>query len=93
MQLLDLTLPTPRRTWLWTKPCWKKRKPAQRLVETLRFWEPPRPLVVVGRGSRVESEVDAEQCMDSTYPSCTAPVADAIVTAPGCLYVRGDSQL
>lgn len=55
-------------------------------VEVLRLWEPQRPIVVIGRSSRVEVEVDIEACRDAGVPIVRrASGGAAIVTAPGCL--------
>jgi len=52
----------------------------------LRLWEPDRPMVVVGRGSKVQDEVDLPRCRQEGVPvlrRCSGGAA--VVGAPGCL--------
>ena len=52
----------------------------------LRIWETDRPIVVVGRGSRVEREVVLEACRREGVPIVRRPSGGAaIVSGPGCL--------
>ncbi|MHB8969193.1 MAG: lipoate--protein ligase family protein [Pirellulaceae bacterium] len=54
--------------------------------EVLRLWEPSRPLVVVGRSSRVTVEVNEMACAQAGIPilrRCSGGAA--VVTGPGCL--------
>ncbi len=54
--------------------------------ETLRLWEEPLPVVIVGRGSRVEAEVDLEACRQrkiAVLRRCSGGCA--VVAGPGCL--------
>lgn len=54
--------------------------------EVLRLWEPRRPLVVVGRGSNVNAEVNLDQCRrDGVSVVRRASGGAAIVAGPGCL--------
>ena len=43
--------------------------------EILRLWEPPQPLVVVGRSSQVAVEVQPDECRRRAFPSCGEPAA------------------
>ena len=55
-------------------------------TELLHLWEPDEIVVVVGRGSRVEQEVNVEHCRQRGIPilrRCSGGAA--IVTGPGCL--------
>lgn len=55
-------------------------------VEYLRLWEAPAPLVVIGRSSRVEEEVDRAACALAGVPILRRPSGGAaIVAGPGCL--------
>lgn len=57
-----------------------------RLVEVLRLWEPRAPFVVLGRGSRIEQEVDLEGCERLGVPVLRrASGGAAVVVGPGCL--------
>lgn len=59
---------------------------AGRPMETLRLWEPARPMVVVGRSSRLGNEVRHDLCRRREIPvlrRCSGGAA--IVTGPGCL--------
>jgi lipoate---protein ligase len=86
MQLLDLTLPTPQENLALDEALLEEAEASAAPIETLRFWESSRPLVVVGRGSRVEGEVDAEQCARLDIPILRRTSGGgAIVAAPGCL--------
>ncbi|MBL8829851.1 MAG: lipoate--protein ligase family protein [Planctomycetaceae bacterium] len=54
--------------------------------EFLRLWEPDRPLVVIGRSSRFEIEVDRAACERRQIPVLRRSSGGAaIVTGPGCL--------
>jgi lipoate-protein ligase A len=57
-----------------------------REFEILRLWEPARPVVVIGRSSRVAQEVDVEAChaAGATIVRRTSGGA-AIVSGPGCM--------
>src|SRR4051812_4713002 len=54
--------------------------------ETLRFWECVRPVVVVGRGGRIEEQVRVAECKADgvdTLRRCSG--GGAVVLGPGCL--------
>ncbi len=54
--------------------------------ELLRLWEPARPIVVLGRSSRIAQEVDVEACQrDGAAIVRRASGGATIVTGPGCL--------
>jgi lipoate-protein ligase A len=54
--------------------------------EILRLWEPNRPVVVLGRSSRVAQEVNLDACRAAGVPIVRRASGGAtIVTAPGCL--------
>lgn len=54
--------------------------------DVLRLWEPSSTFVVVGRGSRLECEVDVAECLRQQIPILRrASGGAAIVTGPGCL--------
>jgi lipoate-protein ligase A len=90
MQLIDLTLPTPKRNLAFDEAC------LQRLGETdgaahtepeaLRFWESPTLAVVLVRGGDVATEVHEEACVSEKIPILRrASGGGAVVLGPGCL--------
>lgn len=85
MRLLDLTLPTPEQNlgldeWLLEQAI------AGQTGEVLRLWEPPTPVVVMGRSTRAEQEVDLAACRQHGVPVLRRVSGGAtIVTGPGCL--------
>jgi lipoate-protein ligase A len=79
MRHLDLTLPTPEENLALAEAADDGR-------ETLRLWEFPRPVVVVGRSSRVAAEVRVEACRQLGVPILRRTSGGAaIVAGPGCL--------
>jgi lipoate-protein ligase A len=58
----------------------------RRRGETLRLWQFERPVVVIGRGSKIAGEVDLGYCQANQIPvlrRCSGGAA--IVAGPGCL--------
>jgi lipoate-protein ligase A len=54
--------------------------------EVLRIWEFAAPTVVIGRGSRLAAEVDADACAAAEIPVLRRTTGGlAIVAGPGCL--------
>ena len=86
MRLLELTLPTPPENLALDEALLDEAEDAGRPCETLRFWEPAAPMVVVGRSSRVGQEVDRAACARLGIPILRRPSGGAAVVAgPGCL--------
>jgi len=86
MQLLDLTLPTAAENLALDEALLEEAESAARAVETLRFWEPAEPLVVVGRSSHIASEVRVDACRNLGIPVLRRISGGAaVVTGPGCL--------
>lgn len=82
MRLLDLTLPTPAENLALDEALLLDSGG----LETLRFWAPTAPLVVLGRSSRVTEEVDAAICNTMQVPLLRRVSGGAtILTGPGCL--------
>jgi len=55
-------------------------------LETLRLWESPQPLVVIGRSSRLATEVQVDACGALDIPILRRVSGGAAVVAgPGCL--------
>src|SRR5262245_499032 len=85
MKLLELTLPTPAENVALDEALLEAVE-AGELSDVLRFWESPRPMVVVGRSSRVGSEVDLAACREAGVPVLRrASGGAAVVGGPGCL--------
>jgi len=86
MQHLELTLPTPAENLALDEALleWGEEEPSQR--EVLRLWESPEPMVVVGRSSRVQKEVNESTCSERRIPILRRSSGGATVVAgPGCL--------
>jgi lipoate-protein ligase A len=83
---LDLTLPTPAENVALDEALvdWcEEERPDE---EVLRIWESDRPMVVVGRSSRVGQEVDDAACRELEIPIIRRSSGGAaIVAGPGCL--------
>ncbi|NIL96173.1 MAG: lipoate--protein ligase family protein [Planctomycetales bacterium] len=79
-------MPTPAENIALDEALLMEAEQGGRQAELLRVWEPPDPLVVVGRGSSVSREVDVEACWSDEVPifrRCSG--GTAIVAARGCL--------
>jgi lipoate---protein ligase len=86
VKLLDLTLPTPEENLALDEALLDEAEAAGEPTETLRLWEPPAPLVVIGRSSRIAEEVNLEYCQARGVPVLRRSSGGAaIVTGPGCL--------
>lgn len=86
MQSLDLTLPSPAENLALDEALLDEAEAALVPNETLRLWEPREPLVVVGRSSRVDTEVHVDVCRELNIPILRRPSGGAAVVAgPGCL--------
>lgn len=85
MQCLDLTLPTPEANLACDEALLDACE-ASADREVLRFWESPRPFVVLGMASRREREVDLAACAARGIPvlrRCSG--GGTVVQGPGCL--------
>src|SRR5262245_48216545 len=86
MHFLDLTLPRPEENLALDEALLEEAEQADEPRETLRLWEPDRPLVVVGRSSVVADEVNVAACEQRKIPILRrASGGAAIVAGPGCL--------
>jgi lipoate---protein ligase len=86
MKLLDLTLATAAENVALDQALLDSAEDGQLADDVLRLWEPARPMVVVGRSSRMEDEVDLAACRSAGIPVLRrASGGAAIVTGPGCL--------
>jgi lipoate-protein ligase A len=86
MQRLYLTLPTPAENLALDEALLDDAEESDADYEVLRLWESPQPIVVVGRSSRVEQEVDLAACRARKIPVLRRSSGGAAVVAgPGCL--------
>lgn len=86
MQYLDLTLSTAAENLALDEALLNEAEAANAPSETLRLWESSRPMVVVGRSSRVNEEVRLEVCRELGVPVLRRASGGATVLAgPGCL--------
>jgi lipoate---protein ligase len=86
MLYIDLTLPTAAENLALDEALLEEAEASASPAETLRLWEPQRPLVVVGRSSRVADEVRLDVCRELDIPVLRRTSGGAAVVAgPGCL--------
>ena len=86
MRHLDLTLRSAAENLALDEALLDEAERAGCPTETLRLWEPPEMMVVVGRSSRIDVEVHREACRRRGIPilrRCSGGAA--VVTGPGCL--------
>ena len=86
MRFLDLTLPTPEENLALDEALLEEAERNGAPRETLRFWEPARPMVVLGRSSQIAVEVNEVACRERAIPVLRRTSGGATVLAgPGCL--------
>ena len=86
MRYLDLTLPSPEENLALDEALLAEAEAAGRPSETLRLWEPARPMVVLGRSSKIGAEVHLDACRELDVPVLRRVSGGAAVLAgPGCL--------
>ena len=86
MQHLNLTLPAPAENLALDEALLECAEEEAPTGEYLRLWESPQPVVVVGRSSRVASEVNEPICRRQRIPIVRRSSGGAaIVAGPGCL--------
>jgi lipoate---protein ligase len=86
VKFLDLTLPTSAENLALDEALLEQAESGDGPSEALRLWESPRPVVVVGRSSRVDDEVDRQACERRGLPILRRTSGGAAVVAgPGCL--------
>src|SRR3990172_2123148 len=86
MQRLLLTLDTPAQNLALDEALldWLERDRSDR--EVLRIWGSPVPVVVVGRPSKLDQEVDQAACAERGIPILRRPSGGAtVLIGPGCL--------
>ena len=86
MRFLDLTLPSAAENLALDEALLEEAEAAGRPTETLRIWQPDRPIVVLGRSSKIGREVRADACRELGVPILRRVSGGAAVVAgPGCL--------
>jgi lipoate-protein ligase A len=86
LHLLDHTCPTAEENIALDEALLEQTEQSGQLHEVLRLWESPSPLVVVGRSSRVDEEVNQAACQARGIPILRRSSGGAaIVAGPGCL--------
>lgn len=86
MKLLDLTLSSPQENVALDEALLDQAEASAKPREVLRLWESPEPMVVIGRSSRIDIEVDRQVCGDQGIPILRRSSGGAAVVAgPGCL--------
>ncbi|HVT30921.1 MAG TPA: lipoate--protein ligase family protein [Lacipirellulaceae bacterium] len=86
MQYLDLTLPTLAANLALDEALLETAEEQHSDLEFLRLWESPQTMVVVGRSSRVQDEVNEAACRQERVPIFRRSSGGAaIVAGPGCL--------
>ena len=83
MQLLDLTLPTPAENVALDEALLLEAERSDgSSSEVLRIWEPPDPMVVVGRSTSVAAEVDVDRCWSDNVPILRRCSGGTSIVAP-----------
>jgi lipoate-protein ligase A len=86
MQRFDLSLPTPAQNLAFDEALLEWAEEGSSDGEFLRLWESAQPMVVVGRSSRIATEVNEQFCQQERIPILRRSSGGAaIVTGPGCL--------
>ena len=86
VRYLDLTLSTPAENLALDEALLEEAEAAGCPQETMRVWEFDRPVVVVGRSSRVQREVHGDACRELEIPVLRRiSGGGAVVAGPGCL--------
>lgn len=86
MKLLELTLADPAANLALDEALLDEADQQQGPGEWLRLWEPARPMVVIGRSSQLDLEVNLAECQRQQLPvfrRCSGGAA--VVAGPGCL--------
>ena len=91
MRLLELTLPTPAENLALDEALLAEADesisdPAGPVDETLRIWQSPQAVVVLGRSSKMNDEVDTVECCRRRIPILRRLSGGAtVLLGPGCL--------
>jgi lipoate-protein ligase A len=85
MKLLDLTLPTLAENLALDEALLESAEQSDSPSEILRVWESPQFAVIIGRASRIQTEVNVDFCRQAGIPifrRCSG--GTAVVIGPGC---------
>ena len=86
MWLVDQTLPTAEENLALDEWLLDEAEAAAEPREILRLWESPEPLVVLGRSSKIDVEVERAECARRGVKVLRRPSGGAtVVVGPGCL--------
>jgi lipoate---protein ligase len=86
MQRLDLTLQSPAENLALDEALLEWAEEEIPLGEFLRLWESPHPIVVVGRSSRIQAEVNETACTRERVPILRrSSGGGSVVAGAGCL--------
>jgi lipoate-protein ligase A len=86
LELLEHTCATPEENLALDEALLEQAEQSGRPCQVLRLWESPSPLVVIGRSSPVDQEVNRAACHQRGIPVLRrASGGAAIVAGPGCL--------
>lgn len=86
LNYLELTLPEPALNLALDEALLDQVERGGAEAETLRIWESPQRLVVLGRSSRIDEEADRAACRRLDVPILRRNSGGAaIVAGPGCL--------
>jgi len=86
MKLLELTLDPPAANLALDEALLETAESSEASHEVLRLWEPLQPMVVLGRSSPANSELDLANCRQDeidVFRRCSG--GQTIMTGPGCL--------
>ena len=81
MRYLDLTLPGAAENLALDETLLQQAEAAGCPTETLRLWEAARPMVVLGRSSKIEAEVHLDACRELDVPVLRRTSGGAAVLA------------
>ncbi len=86
MKLLDLALDSPEENLALDEALLESAEANGRPSEVLRLWESPQHVVVLGRSSNAETEVDLDACRRRGIPVLRRTSGGTtVVIGPGCL--------
>jgi lipoate-protein ligase A len=86
MKLLELTLETPEENLALDEALLDVAETSEEAGEVLRLWESPRHVVVLGRSSDAQAEVNLDACRKRGIPVLRRTSGGAtVLIGPGCL--------
>ncbi|MEM7453512.1 MAG: biotin/lipoate A/B protein ligase family protein [Planctomycetota bacterium] len=86
MKLLDVKLSCNLQNIALDEAVLERAERGECTDELMRFWEPMKPIVVIGRSSPIEMEVDLDFCRQNDIAVVRrASGGQSVVNGPGCL--------